>query len=322
MHSRVLVTGASGFIGLPLCRRLVQQGWLVRAGLRSEDKAGVLPTGVEPVVVGDLAARMDWGQALEGVQVVVHLAALVHQMGTSSPDLRTRYRNINTLATVSLAEAAARAGVRRFIFMSTIKVNGEYTGAAPFTEDDPPAPADHYARSKWEAEKGLRHIGERSGMEWVALRPPLVYGPAVGANFLKLLRWVDRGLPLPFRMTDNRRSLISELNLTDAVLCAATHPAAANQVFLCSDGEALSTSQLVVKIANALGKPARLFPMPKTALLCLAGVMRQQAAVQRLTASLEVSGSKLRRLLEWHPPEIVDQGIARTVEWYRAYAGA
>ncbi|GFO59331.1 UDP-glucose 4-epimerase [Geomonas silvestris] len=314
--TRVLVTGAAGFVGTALCSRLVREGYQVRAVLREGGRT-LLPAGVEGVALPALGGATDWGEALEGVDLVVHLAARVHQLRETAPDPLAAYRAVNVQGAVRLAREAARAGVRRLVFASSVKVHGE-GGGDPYRELTPPAPLDPYGISKWEAEQALWRVAEETGLEVVVLRPPLVYGPGGRANFFKLFRVIERGLPLPLGSLKNRRSLIYLENLVDALLTALRHPAAAGETFLVSDGEDLSTTQLVRRAAQALKVPARLVPFP-AALLRLAGVLSgRNATVQRLTGSLAVDSSRIRERLGWRPPYSVGQGLEETARWYLA----
>lgn len=283
----VLVTGAGGFVGTALCRRLGANGVAVLKGGRG----------------AALSPEM-------GVDVVIHLASRVHVMHESSEDPLSAYRSANTLGTVNLARQAVAAGVRRFVFASTVKVHGEGSSVA-YAESDGPCPADPYAISKWEAEQGLRAIAAESTMAVVIVRPPLVYGPGVKANFLSMMRWVERGLPLPLGAIHNQRSLVALDNLVDFLMLCATHPAAANQTFLVSDGEDLSTTELLVRMAAALGKPSRLLPVPPWLLSTAALLFGKGPFVQRLCGSLRVDIAKARALLGWSPPLSVEEGLRR-----------
>jgi nucleoside-diphosphate-sugar epimerase len=314
---RALVTGAAGFVGRALCEELLARGFEVRAGIRGIEKAAHLPTGCRPVFVGDLVQDPQVRE-LEDVSVVLHLAAKVHDFSPIK-DAGSAYRQNNLQATEGLARAAAAAGVRRFVFVSTIKVNGERTSAGKvFRSSDAPVPADAYARSKWEAEQSLASIARKTGMEAVIVRPPLVYGPGVGANFLRLVRLVDRGVPLPLGSIKNRRSLVYIGNLVDLLAASATHPAAAGRTLLASDDEDVSTPQLIQHIAAALGTKPRLVSVP-TWLLKVAGLlMRRSAEVARLLDSLAVEVAETRECLGWRPRFRVADGVADTISWYRS----
>lgn len=319
--SRVLVTGAGGFVGRTLCPMLAAAGHRVVAAVRRDAGAGSLPDA-EVRAVGDIGPDTEWADALAGVDVVVHLAARVHVMDERAADPEGEYRRVNADGTRRLAEAAASGGVRRMVLISTLKVMGEETPAGrPFTEADTPAPQDAYGRSKHAGEQALFAVAADSGLEAVVVRPPLVYGPGVGGNMLALLRLVDRGLPLPLGAIDNARSLISVGNLADAVIRCAEAPAAAGATFLVRDGEDVSTPGLIRMLARAMGRPARLMPVP-VSLLALAGRLTcRSAAVSRLTGSLHVDDSLIRRQLGWTPPQSVVQGFADTAAWYAAHRG-
>jgi nucleoside-diphosphate-sugar epimerase len=271
---------------------------------------------VEWMTIGDLGPDTDWRAALDGVEGIIHLAARVHLMQDRADDPLAAYRSANTDGTAGLARAAAAAGARRLVFLSTAKVHGERS-SAPFREGDPPRPSDPYSISKWEAEQALAATGRATGLEWSVLRPPLVYGPGVGANFLRLLRLADSGLPLPFASIDNRRSLVFVENLADAAVTALLAPAAAGATFLVSDGEDVSTAGLIASLATAMGRPARLFPVPPPLLRLLFQCIGQGAAADRLMHSLQVDGTGLKTL-GWTPPVSMDEGFRRTVNWYRS----
>jgi nucleoside-diphosphate-sugar epimerase len=304
----VLVTGASGFIGLPLCTLLVRVGVDVRAAVRRESAdLGRLAGRLRQVVVGDLGTATDWSTALAGAETVVHLAARVHV--ASGQD--RRFREINVDATLRLAEAAARARVRRLIFLSSVKAEGGNEGG----DGDP------YSRSKAEAERLLGEACGRSGLECVILRPPLVYGPRVRANFLRLMRLVDSGIPLPLASVANRRSLLYLGNLTDAINLCIAHPQAAGGTFSVSDGEDVSTPELVARIARALGRPARLFPFPVALLRLAAGLAGHAQAIHRLTGNLTVDVAPISAALGWRAPFSMEQGLAETAAWYRVHRG-
>ncbi len=274
---------------------------------------------VTPIRVGDLAADADWRDALAGVATVVHLAARVHVMRDAATDPLAEFRRVNVEGTLALARQAATAGVERFVFISSIKVNGEATVEGQrFSADDPPAPRDPYGVSKFEAEEQLRALAAQTGMQVVMVRPPLVYGPGVKANFLSMLRWLHRGVPLPFGAIDNRRSLVALDNLADLISHCARHPAAANQTFLAGDGEDLSTTQLLQRLARSLGKPARLVPVPPAVLRAGAALLARRDVVERLCGSLQVDISKTRELLGWKPPLTVDEGLRQVASWFLA----
>jgi UDP-N-acetyl-alpha-D-quinovosamine dehydrogenase len=278
-------------------------------------RAAPLPAGVKQVRVDDLGPGAVWTPALSGCDAVVHLAARVHVMADRTANPLAEFRTTNVEGTIAIAEQAAAAGVRRFVFMSSIKVNGESSlPGRPFTPSDRVAPIDPYGISKAEAEDGLFAVGQRSGMEIVIIRSPLVYGPGVQANFLSMMRWIARGVPLPLgALSDNRRSLVGLDNLVDLVVTCIGHPSAANEVFMTSDGEDLSTAELLRRAGNALGVRVRLFPLPASMLTMGAALIGQRAMMQRLSGSLQVDISKTRRLLGWNPPFNVDEELRRTV---------
>jgi len=269
--------------------------------------------------MGSLSSETDWTFALKNVDQVVQLAARVHVMNDKSSDPLAEFRRVNVEATANLARQAATAGVSRFVYVSSIKVNGESTqDGRPFSANDVPAPEDPYGVSKHEAEKLLRQIATETGMEVVIIRPPLVYGPGVGANFESMMRWLYRGLPLPLAaITQNRRSLVALDNLVDLIITCLSHPAAANQTFLVSDDEDLSTAELLRRMGNALGHPARLFYVPLSLLEFGARVMNKRGIYQRLCGSLRLDISKTQELLGWAPPLSVDEGLKRAGQVYR-----
>ncbi len=308
--ARVLVTGANGFVGRALVEELVRRGSAVTAAVR---RTATFPTGVRIACVGDLGPSTDWREALAGCGAVVHLAARVHVMSDGAADPLAEYRRVNVAATLALAQQALVAGARRYVFVSSVKVNGEGTQPGrPYHEIDTPAPADPYAISKLEAEEGLLALAASTSMEVVVIRAPLIYGPGVRANFLRMARWLARGLPLPLgAVTENRRSLLGLDNLVDLILLCLQHPRAANQVFLAADGEDLSTTELLRRTAAALGVHPRLVPVPPAILEAGAAVLGKRAVVDRLCGSLQVDIGKARRVLGWRPPVSVDEGLLR-----------
>lgn len=302
----VLVTGADGFVGRRLASVLSQDWRVVRA----------VRAAIEPgsVGVGDIDSTTDWRRALVSGGTVVHLAARVHLARDSAADPLAEYRRVNLAGSLALARQAAEMGVRRFVYLSSIKVNGEATAPdEPFRADQAVAPQDAYAVSKLEAEQALRALSAASDMEVVIIRPPLVYGPGVRANFLAMMRWLRRGIPLPLGAVDNRRSLVGLDNLVDLIATCLRHPAAANQTFLVSDGEDLSTTELLRRTAAAMGRPARLVPVRPAWLEALAALGGRRAVAHRLLGSLQVDIGKTRQLLGWTPPVGVDAELAKTV---------
>jgi nucleoside-diphosphate-sugar epimerase len=312
---RVLVTGAGGFVGRVLCARLAERGHTVRAAVRAP---GGAPAGVaEVAVVGEIGPATEWGEALRGVDAVIHLAARVHVMDDRATDPLAEYRRTNVGGTERLARQAAEHGVRRLVFASSIKVLGEATHGAPFREETTPAPADPYGVSKREAEAALRAVEATGALEVCVVRPPLVYGPGVKANFARLMGAVARGVPLPLGALRNRRSLVYVGNLADALVECAAHPAAAGETFLVADEPALTPAELVRAIAGALGRPARLLPVAAALLRAVGRATGRTGAVDRLAGSLEVDSGRIRRVLRWTPPFTTAQGLAETARWFR-----
>jgi nucleoside-diphosphate-sugar epimerase len=310
---KVLVTGAGGFIGEAVVLKLLLDRHFVPVAAAR----GVTSLhGLCSVIPFDL---VDPGAvpSFQGVNVVVHAAARVHVMNETAVDALAEFRKINVEGTLRLAQRAAEAGVTRFIFISSIKVNGESTNkGTPFKADDIPVPVDPYAVSKYEAEEGLKQLSRDSGMETVIIRPPLVYGPGVKANFMSMMQWLNKGVPLPLGAIDNRRSLVAICNLVDLIVTCIDHPAAANQIFLVSDGEDLSTTSLLRRLAKALGKKARLLPLPEWVLVFGATALGKSDVAQRICESLQVDICKTRDLLGWNPPVTVDQAMQRTADHY------
>jgi nucleoside-diphosphate-sugar epimerase len=275
----------------------------------------------EIVNVGEINGRTDWQRAIEGVNGVIHLAGRAHILREDQTDPFAAYRCVNMEGTLRLAQQAAAAGVRRLVFVSSIVVNGSRTAGRPFTELDTPHPHNPYSMTKHMAEVELRRIGQETGMEIVLVRPPLVYGPGAKGNFLTLLRWVHRGLPLPLGRCDNRRSLIGLENLVDLLWRCATDPRAAGQTFLAGDGEDLSTPDLICRLANALGVKPRLLPVPVSWLLLAARVARRPNDYERLCGSLQVDISHAQQVLGWTPPSSIEEELARTARWFEKESG-
>lgn len=312
---KVLVTGASGFIASHLLPCLLAKGWYVRAAVRNAERLKLLPPRVEGIVVGELSPETDWSAASREIDVIVHLAGRAHVLRDRAVE---EYYSTNVGASRSLAEAAAGAGVKRLVFVSSVKAMGETSSTdRPWTEEDSCFPQDSYGKSKREAELALFDVAKRAHIEVVVLRPPVVYGPGVGANIYRMLRAIERGWPLPLRSVKNRRSFIFVGNFVDAMIRAMEHSRASGGTFLVSDGKDLSTPELIRAIARAFGKPARLVPVPPV-LLRLAGVVLGLSdEVERLLGSLTVDITKIRRLLDWEPPFGMEEGLGRTVRWYR-----
>jgi len=310
-----LITGGSGFVGRALTRQALLKGHEVRLALRRPQGADQI-VGAQAVTVIEPSVDTDWTATLRSVDVVVHLAARVHIMNDNSSDPLAEFRRANVEITSALARQAAALGVRRFVFMSSVKVNGEFTQAGrPFTADDVTSPKDPYAVSKHEAELALRQLAAVTGMEVVIIRAPLVYGPGVKANFESMMRWLASGIPLPLSaVTDNRRSLVALDNLVDLILICLNHPAAANQTFLASDGEDLSTADLLTRMGDALGHPARLFNVPPALLKLATKAVNKPGIYQRLCGSLQLDISKTKQLLGWNPPVSVNEGLRLAAE--------
>jgi UDP-N-acetyl-alpha-D-quinovosamine dehydrogenase len=314
----LLVTGASGFVGRSVCERALELGLKVRGSHRSLKSQPLVPAGVEKIQIASVDGSTDWSSALVGVDVVIHLAGRVHVTEGQGRDSLAIYRAINTAGTERLARMAVAAGVRRFVYVSSIKVNGEQSSSGSFTAADTPRPEDAYAISKWESEQALYRVGTESGLEIVVLRPPLVYGRGVGANFRRLLHLVQRCVPLPFASISNRRSLIYVKNLADAIITGATHPRATGQTFLVSDGQDISTPELIRSIADAMGVPSRMFPCPLSLLKATASIAGKSAELRRLLGSLAIDSTSFRSQTGWVPPYSMSQGLRDTTEWYMA----
>lgn len=307
---QLLITGANGFVGSRLCELAFQEGWPVRRAVR-------WPGMRDAVAVGDLGANTDWSTALDNIKIVVHLAARVHVMKEAVIDPLAEFRHVNVEGTLNLARQAVSAGVKRFVFISSIKVNGESTPLnEPYTAEDTPAPVDPYGISKYETEEGLRSLAIETGLEVVIIRPALVYGPGVKANFLSMIRWLNRGVPLPFGTIHNKRSLIALDNFVDLIITCIEHPAASNQIFLASDGEDLSSTELLQRVGLSLGRPARLVPVPVDILNLAARLLGKRNVAQRLLGSLQVDITKTRDLLGWTPPMGVDEALRKTAEGF------
>lgn len=317
----ILVTGATGFVGTALCASLARRS-PIRLAVRNAGTLN-LPVGRSvDVIERTLSAREDWSAALAGVDVVVHCAARVHVMKEQSRDPLAEFRAVNVEGTLRLARQAATAGVKRLVFVSSIKVNGEQTEVdRPYTADQQPLPVDPYGISKLEAEDGLRGLAQETGLEVVIIRPPLVYGPGVKANFLALMQCIWRGIPLPLgSVTANKRSFVALDNLIDVIVTCLDHPAAANEIFLVSDAEDVSTAELLRRMGQALGRPARLLPVPVLLLNCGARLLGRTGMVQRLCGSLQVDIDKTRRRLDWKPPLTFDEGLRRTTaHWVKSH---
>jgi nucleoside-diphosphate-sugar epimerase len=310
---RVLVTGATGFVGHALCQTLAERGYTVRAALRSP--RSVPPYVLETTVVGEIDENSDWTRALDGVDAIFHLAALAHAVGNIGAN-DDAYFKTNASGTQQLASAAGRAGVRRFVYLSSIKVNGEET-TEPYRPADEPQPTNAYARSKWMGEQYVSEAASKTGIEAVIVRPPLIYGPGVRANFLRLMQWVDRELPLPLGAVQNKRSLVGIWNLTDFLLQVLESRTASGRTWLVSDGADLSTPELIRALGFAMKRTVKLVPIPPMLLRVAGHAVGRGAEVDRLCGSLTVDISSTLQQLDWSPPMSVEQAISNTVAWYR-----
>ncbi len=309
---KILVTGATGFVGKVLCAELIQHGYEVVAAMRT---ACAKPKNYEQVMVGSIDGSTKWTEALSKVDVVIHLAARVHVMSESAENSLAEFRIVNVEGTLRLAQEAVNAGVKRFIFISSIGVNGNSTVfGRPFSVNDKPKPISTYAISKFEAEQGLIKLSENTCMESVIIRPPLVYGFGAPGNFKQLLHALKRQIPLPLGAINNKRSFVYVENLVSLILRCIDHPAAANQLFLVSDGDDLSTTELLSKCAVALDVKATLLPIPQSWLEAVAKLVGKKEMAQRLCGNLQVDISKACQLLEWTPPVSVTDGLKATAK--------
>lgn len=318
---RVLVTGATGFVGSALVAQLVRLGRFEVLALTRQIPAYPV-AGAKYLLGGDLTSQTQWQPALVGVHALIHTAARAHVLDERAADPLAEFRRVNVAGTLRLAAQAAAMGVRRFVFVSSIGVNGVQSAPGKvFSEADQPNPHNAYALSKWEAEQGLLRIAAETGMEVVIIRPPLVYAPDAPGNFGSLMRWLQRGVPLPLGAIHNQRSLVALDNLVDLIMTCLAHPAAANQTFLVSDGEDVSTTELLRRMGHAMGRPARLIPVPASWLKLAAALVGKQDVAQRLCGSLQVDTEKTRRLLDWTPPLSLDEGLRKAAKEYGHEAG-
>ena len=314
IKQRLLITGATGFVGKALTDKLRSGGCSVVAAVRREP--AVLGFDVESVKVGNISAQTDWLPALNKIDVVIHCAARAHITNDSVADSLAEFRQVNTAATLNLARQAAEAGVRRFVFISSIKVNGELTEGVRFSSEDVFVPTDPYGLSKYEAEQGLLALAKETGMEVVIIRPTLVYGSGVKGNFASLLKWMKTGVPLPFGAINNQRSLVALDNLVDFIIHCIDHPKAANEIFLISDGEDVSTTELLQKVSHAFGKRALLLPIPVSWMTLAAKLLGKADVANRLFGSLQVDSSKARALLGWEPVITMDEQLEKIADAY------
>jgi nucleoside-diphosphate-sugar epimerase len=304
---KILITGANGFVGKLLISDLLKRQCNVVGALRSQ---GDVHTDVKTVAIGDINAATDWSVALDAINTIVHLAARVHVMNDAASDPLAEFRRVNVDGTLNLGRQAVKAGVKRFIFVSSIKVNGELTQVnKPFTASDIPCPQDAYGISKYEAEQGLLKLASETGLEVVIIRPPLIYGGGVKANFASMMKAVKSGFPLPLGNINNKRSFVYIGNLISLILKCIDHPAAINQVFLVSDGHDLSTTGLLKVCAQSLGAKLRLLPVPQRFLEVAAKILSKENLAQRLCGNLQVDITKTRQLLDWEPQFTVDEGL-------------
>ena len=311
--NKLMITGASGFVGRSLVKLLLQNGWSVSCPVRSAHQD--LFTGVDTHLIEDINPSTDWRDSLLGCYAVIHLAARVHAIPDKHPDSLAEYRLVNVKSTLNLARQAANLNVRRFIFVSSVKVNGELTvNDMSFRADDIPKPLDPYAISKYEAESELLALSEETGMEVVIIRPPLVYGFGVKANFLSMIKLLDKGIPLPFGNVSNKRSFVFVNNLVDLLERVIDHPKAAGQVFLVSDDHDVSTTTLLRSMSRALGKKEKLIPVPMFVLKTIFYLIGKAGISQRLLGSLRLDISKTKELLNWNPPITFEEGISRTAK--------
>lgn len=319
---KVLVTGASGFVGTHLCRQLSDTGYNVKATQRSDgsNRRGSGredPSAYNWISSGEIGPDTDWKDALEGVSVVFHLAGRAHILRETMQDPLAEYRRVNVYGTEKLLEEASKQGVRRFIFLSSIGVNGNWTKDRPFSGEDKPNPHNDYALSKLEAERIITDYSARTGLEGVIIRPPLIYGPGVKANFLKLLQAIDRGFPLPLGKVANKRSLIGVQNLVDFLILCINHSAVAGQTFLVSDGEDISTPDLIALIAALMNKKPHLWSPPLWLVSSGLKLLGKQGIYDSLCLSLQIDARNVRECMEWEPPVTLEEGLRETVEWYR-----
>jgi len=313
IEPKILLTGSTGFVGNGILKGLVDREAPTRAALRKSPTE--FPAKVEKAHIGDLNEHQDWTSALISVKVIIHCAARVHVMNETTDDPLEAFRQVNVAGTLSLAQQAAASGVKRFVFLSSIKVNGESTQpGSPYTARNVTNPVDPYGISKQEAEEGLRKISAETGMEHVIIRPVLVYGPGVKANFAQLIKLVAKGIPLPLASTRNKRSLVALDNLLDLITTCIDHPNAANQTFLVSDGRDLSTAELIREISRCLNRKARLLPFPPSLLHIAATLAGKRAVADRLLDSLQVDISHTCETLDWRPPVGLEDALQKTVD--------
>jgi nucleoside-diphosphate-sugar epimerase len=313
-----LITGGTGFVGHALIKELSKRGCPVIATTRQMPMESKSLSQINWVNIGEIYGQTDWKQALHNVDAVIHCAARAHVLNDTAVNPLESYRRVNVKGTLNLAVQAAHAGVKRFVFVSSIKVNGEATILGhPFKADDIPANFDPYGISKREAEDGLHELSAQTGMKVIIVRPPLIYGPGVKANFASMMRWISRGIPLPLGGIQNARSMVSLDNLVDLLITCLKHPAAVGQVFLASDGQDVSTPELIRLVASAMGKRVFLFPVPVSCLEMGAALLGKPSIAQRLCGSLQIDIQKNYHLLGWTPPLKLREGLIKTVEGFK-----
>ncbi len=313
--SKVLITGSNGFLGKALCKSLLIKKYMIHASTRSKNHN--FPQEIVNFDVGDICSKTKWQNALLNIECIIHCAARTHVMKEKKYNILKSYRKINVDGTKNLAIQAASMGVKRFIFISSIKVNGEQTiGSSSFNTSSIPSPEDAYGISKWEAEQTLWDISKKTGLEVVIIRPPLIYGEGVKGNFLNLLDIIYRGVPLPLASIKNKRSFVGLQNLIDLIIRCINNPKAAGNTFLISDLETVSTSELINKLAKLMNKSSNLFSLPTFLIKLIASLTGKSLEVKRLLSSLQVDSSKTREVLDWTPSFSLDEGLEKTVKWY------
>jgi len=313
---KILVTGANGFVGRELCRSLIEDGMEVRATVRSSDRIPFLPIRAESVVVGNVGPDTEWGEALRGVDVVIHTAARIPQKKETCANPLEEYLRINSYGTKQLLSQAMECPIQRFIYISSINVNGPKPGNVPFNEEDPPHPEGYYGQSKWEAEKILNEAKSKAEFPIVILRSPWIYGPGVRDNFLKLLRLIEKGVPMPFARLQNRLSFMYLGNLIDAIKCCLSHPSTADKTYCLSDGIDMAVSDLIEIMAKAMGRAPKLLSFPVGCVRLMGNILGKSAEMERIINPLRQSCDRFKDELGWKPPFTTEEGIAETVHWY------
>jgi len=313
--NKILITGSTGFVGQKLCKKLISANYSIREAVRSNSEKQL---GIKEIFnVGEIDKSTNWSASLQDIDCVIHCAARAHVMNENKLDTLATYRKVNVDGTRNLAEQCAKAGVKRLIFLSSIKVNGEKTKVSfSFRHDDNPKPEDAYGISKWEAELALQKVSKKYGIEIVIIRAPLVYGPNVKGNFLKLINIAARRIPLPISRVNNVRSFVGVENLIDLISCCIKHPAAAGKIFLVSDNKDMSTPELLKKIGKAMGKCQYFIPLPVSILQFLGAIIGKSSEIERLVSNLQVDCNNTFEVLGWRPPVNSDDAITETIKWY------